>query len=123
MSIKVMGSLIGATMPSAQKAVLLALGWHADDEGTCWPSIARLVTVTCLSERTVQGALKCLEAEGWITRKMATGRSTRYRVIPRDDPAPPQRLRGYPRRDRTPPPQQLHPNSQGTVIRNSQRAN
>lgn len=56
------------------KAVLLALAHHANEyDGTCYPSIARLMLFTGLSERSVQNSLTELEQAGhikrWIGRK------------------------------------------------------
>ena len=48
-------------------AVLVGLANHADPDGTgAFPSVARLVRYTRLSERTVRGALDRLEADGII---------------------------------------------------------
>ncbi|WP_309546463.1 helix-turn-helix domain-containing protein [Pseudomonas aeruginosa] len=44
----------------AQKAVLISLADNANDEGVCWPSVAKIAERTCLSERAVQQAIKVL---------------------------------------------------------------
>lgn len=49
------------------KAVLIALADHANDDGKCWPSVARLCLFTSLADRTVRRALRRLSAEGLIT--------------------------------------------------------
>lgn len=48
------------------KLVLFKLADNANDDGTCWPSIALLAEHTELGERTVQEHLKRLEARGLI---------------------------------------------------------
>ena len=51
-----------------EKQVLICLAdWVRDDKGSTWPSIKSLTTWTCLSERTVQRAIRSLEREGWLT--------------------------------------------------------
>ena len=53
------------------KLVLLALAdcVHGRSDGVgCWPSVARLVRMTGLGERTVYQALNTLEAAGVVTR-------------------------------------------------------
>lgn len=58
-----------------QKVVLWALADHADDRGEAWPSIAGLIEATCLSERSVRGALRELEACGLIKTSPGGGRN------------------------------------------------
>ncbi len=61
------------TDPTA-KLVLLALADHANGAtALAWPSIARLVALTGLSERAVQQALRRLEAEGKVARATRPG--------------------------------------------------
>lgn len=62
--------------------VLLALADHANDDGVCWPSVARLATRVRTSERHVQRILGNLEQAGWLTRDERPGRSTVFRVTP-----------------------------------------
>ncbi len=56
------------------KAVLIALTAHANEQGTCWPSIARLRRFTAPSERTVQRAPPRLAALSAIETALETGR-------------------------------------------------
>lgn len=63
-----------------QKLVLISLADQANDEGVCWPSVSSIEKRTCLSERSVRGAVKSLEAIGFISRHERIGRSTYYTV-------------------------------------------
>ncbi|WP_313317808.1 helix-turn-helix domain-containing protein [Pseudomonas sp.] len=69
-------------MSPAQKSVLISLADNANDEGVCWPSVARIVERTCLSERAVRNALRWLEQSGALAAHHRTGRSTWYTVSP-----------------------------------------
>lgn len=89
-------------MSGPQKAVLISLADNANDEGVCWPSIARISQRTCLSERTVQTAIKWLGSVGILSVRERIGRSTVYTLTPAayspphvvhpaaDAPSPPQ---------------------------------
>lgn len=63
---------------STQKLVLLALADWANDEGLCWPSIARLAKKSALGERTVQTTIKSLVEAGYVIRETVTGKGNRY---------------------------------------------
>jgi len=68
--------------PSAGPAgasVLRLLADRANENGVCWPSVARIAKETNLSRRTVFRALADLEALDLIERRY-TGRSSTYRV-------------------------------------------
>ena len=80
-------------MTPAQKAVLISLADNASDEGVCWPSVANIAMRTCLSERSVQNAIKWLIGAGVLTAQERAGRSTVYTITPATY-APPQELRG-----------------------------
>lgn len=103
----------------AQKSVLISLADNANDEGVCWPSVAKIGERTCLSERAVQQAIKVLSECKVLRIESRQGRSTMFTVTPAAF-APPQKLR--PRKKCTPaanaptpepaapqPPQELHP--------------
>ncbi|WP_448144589.1 helix-turn-helix domain-containing protein [Pseudomonas silesiensis] len=89
-------------MSGPQKAVLISLADNANDEGVCWPSVARISERTCLAERTVQTAIKWLGQVGLLTVRERMGRSTMYTLTPAayapqqephpalDAPSPPQ---------------------------------
>ncbi|MEB3867837.1 helix-turn-helix domain-containing protein [Pseudomonas aeruginosa] len=103
----------------AQKAVLISLADNANDEGVCWPSVAKIAERTCLSERAVQQAIKVLNECRALSIEARQGRSTMFTVTPAAF-APPQKV--HPRRKCTPaasaptpadaapsPPQDMHP--------------
>ncbi|MGQ7814601.1 helix-turn-helix domain-containing protein [Metapseudomonas furukawaii] len=69
-------------MSPAQKAVLISLADNANDEGVCWPSLARITERTCLSERAVRNALRWLEDSKLMTSHQRNGRSTYYTLTP-----------------------------------------
>lgn len=71
---------LGAT----DKIVMLSLADHADDEGYCYPSIARLTRRTGLTARTVQNVTKRLQETGRLSIELNAGRSgsNLYRVTP-----------------------------------------
>lgn len=96
MSIEMLNWVFLLEMESpTDKSVLLALANHADPDGKCWPSVARLCLYTALSERTVQNALRRLEGQGLLHCQERTGTSTMYEL--------------HPRSKCTPPPQEVHP--------------
>ena len=92
-------------MSGPQKAVLISLADNANDEGVCWPSVARISERTCLAERTVQAAIKWLGQVGILSVRERMGRSTIYTLTPAAY-APPQEVR--PAADAPPPPQEKH---------------
>ena len=74
------------------RLVLLALADHANDEGYCHPSVARLALKSALTERNVQLILRNLEARGELVTLRGAGRGNvnAYWVLP---PATVMRLR------------------------------
>ena len=74
--------------PAAGK-VLAALADHADQSTlTCWPSVETLARETQTSRRTVQTALRQLEAAGAILTERSRGRtSSLYRLMIPPNPA------------------------------------
>ncbi|MDI3357009.1 helix-turn-helix domain-containing protein [Pseudomonas sp. UYIF39] len=93
-------------MSPAQKSVLISLSDNANDEGVCWPSIAKIGQRTCLAERTVQSAIKWLCSAGVLSVRERMGRSTMYTITPATF-APPQDMR--PADAAGTPPQEAHP--------------
>lgn len=97
MSVRVMSLVWQINLPDSQKIVLLALADSANDEGTCWPSIATLAAKCSKSERTVQGVIRELVESGHLTRIEKPGKGCLYTIHPRSDctpakAAPPQPL-------------------------------
>lgn len=70
--------------------VLLALADHADDDGYCYPGVARIARKARLSERSTQRIIGDLEAAGEVSRDIGQGleysgqrgpgRTNRYRI-------------------------------------------
>ncbi|MCS4312955.1 hypothetical protein M2397_003258 [Pseudomonas sp. BIGb0381] len=89
-------------MSGPQKAVLISLADNANDEGVCWPSVARISERTCLAERTVQAAIKWLGQARILSVRERMGRSTMYTLTPAAY-APPQEA--HPAVAASPPPQ------------------
>ena len=69
-------------MSAPQKSVLISLADNANDDGVCWPSVARISERTCLSERAVRNAIRWLEDSKILTSHQRHGRSTWYTVTP-----------------------------------------
>lgn len=93
-------------MSATQKAVLISLADNANDDGVCWPSVAKIAIRTCLSARAVQGGIKWLCSAGILAVSERMGRSTVYTITPAAY-APPQEL--HPAADADLPPQEMHP--------------
>ena len=88
MSIHVMSAVWKMNLPDSEKLIMLALADWSNDDGQCWPSIAKLAAKSSKSERTVQGALKSLETKGALSRVMKAGKGTIYTLHPREDCTP-----------------------------------
>jgi hypothetical protein len=73
MSVKIMAQVWELDLPQNEKLVLLAFADHADDEGICFPSVARIARKTGYSERQVQTIGKQLRAKGLIAPLSRTG--------------------------------------------------
>lgn len=87
MSIKVMTEVWdSSSAKGSARLVLLSLADHANDEGYCYPSVARLARKSVLSERNVQLVLSELETRGELVRLLGTGRGhvNQYWVLPPD---------------------------------------
>lgn len=107
MSVKVMSAVWEREdLDASERLVLLSLADHADDDGVCYPSIARLCKRTSLAERTVQGTVKRLTQRGLLVVEYGGGRNGTNRFTVRANPAadaPPQQM--HPRRKCATPPQ------------------
>lgn len=89
MSIKIMSQVFeNEVLGPTQKLLLLALADHADDEGKCYPSLARLARRTGLGERAVRGNLRQLEMAGYLTTELNAGKRGANLYIVRATPAP-----------------------------------
>jgi hypothetical protein len=76
MSIKVM-SWVWEHGPDGpgELLVLLALANFADDDGACWPSIARVAHLARMSERNARRVIRKLELGGYLTVELGGGRA------------------------------------------------
>ena len=87
MSNQVLNWAVDVAVGSApRKAVLMALANRANDDGICWPGIARLMLDTELCERTVYEQIAQLEERGLISRLRRGGggdgrKSNVYKVL------------------------------------------
>ena len=62
-----MGAVWEFNLPPVEKAVLLAMADHAQDDGTrCYPSVERIAAKTGFGERAIQGAIKELRKSGLL---------------------------------------------------------
>lgn len=82
MSTSVMAACWPLQMPPTPKAVLISLADNANDQGDCWPSLARICERTCFGKTAVIQAIQWLEENGLLEADRANGRHTRYRVVP-----------------------------------------
>lgn len=71
-------------MSILQKAVLISLADNANDDGFCWPSVTTICERVCGSDRAVRAAIACLERSGAIQANHRVGRSTMYKITPKD---------------------------------------
>lgn len=106
MSIKLMSAAWEMTLPQTEKMVLLCLCDHANDDGECWPSVARMARKCSVSERTVQRAIQGLKDRSILDWHDVPGRSHKFTIDPRrivtpDTVSPPTMT--------TEPPTQCHP--------------
>lgn len=75
MSIQLINAVFESlSLGPTDRLVMLALADHAGDNGTCYPSIARLCQRTGLGERAVQSAIRRLKDCGHLSARMGGGR-------------------------------------------------
>ena len=67
MSIEAMTWAFKQPLSSHEKVILLAIADHANDDGECWPSIAKVAQKACVSERTAQRYIIKLTDEGYLS--------------------------------------------------------
>lgn len=84
MSISLMALAWKADMPSGRKLVLLALCDHANAQGACYPSVEAIARKCSMGQRTVQQHIGALESAAILVRCFRKGRSTVYRLEPRN---------------------------------------
>lgn len=84
MSISFMALAWKVDVPSGRKLVLLALCDHANGQGECYPSVEAIARKCSMGERTVQQHIGELESAGFLVRRFRKGRSTLYRLEPRN---------------------------------------
>lgn len=87
MSVKVMAAVWEMDLARADKLVLLAFADHADDDGICYPSVARIAWKTGYSERSIQRVLRRLEAAEILAIVEPGGAGQRATTVYRVDPA------------------------------------
>ncbi len=83
MSVHVSAQVWDLALASTQKFILIKLADYADRDGAnVWPSVARIAHECCLSERTVQTALRELLGLGLleVSREAANHRPRTYRI-------------------------------------------
>ena len=80
MSIRLMNLAWQAKLTSTQKLVLIAMADWSNDEGICWPSIAKLASKTSLSERGLRKVIRNLEQLGHINTQEKPGNGNLYQL-------------------------------------------
>ena len=80
MSIRLMNLAWQAQLTSTQKLVLIAMADWSNDEGICWPSIAKLASKTSLSERGLRKVIRNLEQLGLINTQEKPGKGNLYQL-------------------------------------------
>lgn len=83
MSVEALVWAFNQPIPTSERFVLVALGDHADQDASCWPSRTRISARTGLSEATVKRALRSLQERGLIrvesrVRENGSSTSNRY---------------------------------------------
>ena len=70
-----------AGIKATEKLVLLSLADRADELHSCYPSIARLASDTCMDRKTIMAAVNSLEAAGLISVCRGLGSGNRYQLL------------------------------------------
>lgn len=92
MSVKIMAAVWEREdLDASERLVMLALADHADDDGRCYPSIARLHKRTSMTDRGVQKVIARLVEKGFVSIIQNGGRSgaNLYIVSPTPEPRSP----------------------------------
>ena len=82
MSYKFQDEVWKVDLPSAEKLVLLALAFRADEKGECFPSLAGLSRLTGLDIKTVRKYIRSLIEKGGLSMLDRPGRVPLYTVTP-----------------------------------------
>ena len=80
MSIRLMNLAWQVQLTSTQKLVLIAMADWSNDEGICWPSIAKLANKTSLSERGLRKVIRNLEELGLVDTQEKPGKGNLYHL-------------------------------------------
>lgn len=80
MSIKLMSEVWELKLPLAHRHVLLCLADHANDDGTCWPSIPKVAKKAQFSVRWTRQVIKELQEAGHIEIERFLGKGNIYRL-------------------------------------------
>ena len=80
MSIRLMNLAWQVQLTSTQKLVLIAMADWSNDEGICWPSIAKLASKTSLSERGLRMVIRSLEDLGLVDTQQKPGKGNLYHL-------------------------------------------
>lgn len=106
MSIRVMSQVWDSDLTDIYEAsVLLALADHADDDGRCYPSMARVARMARCSVRKAQEVTKALAERGYLRVELNSGPrgcNTYFLTLTSAQDAPPHGV--HPRMSRQEPP-------------------
>ncbi|OON89628.1 helix-turn-helix domain-containing protein, partial [Pyramidobacter sp. C12-8] len=72
-------NVLKSDLPMSEKMVLIALLFHADADGECWPSLDTIASVASCSKATVCRALDGLRKKGIIERTRGQNRTV-YKI-------------------------------------------
>lgn len=86
MSLEMLSAVWDLELPQNERAVVEVFAWHANADGVCWPSRARIMYRTGFSEASVKRALRSLKEKRILTvEDHATGgrgRTPIYKLHP-----------------------------------------
>ena len=97
-------ALTKAPSPTAHHVLLVLGSFVSDGQSEAWPSVVTLASMTGLTRRTVQRALRALEDDRLVQTETVSGRPSRYRLASTCVTVTP-----YPRHSYAPPASQLRP--------------
>ena len=85
-------ALTTAPSPTSHHVLLTLGSFVSDAQSDAWPSVATLASMTGLSRRAVQTALRALEGAHLVTTETVSGRASRYRLACAPAAPPPAHL-------------------------------